>query len=224
MLKKCSKCKEEKQESEFYKGRPECKCCRNSKVKEYQTLKKDDIKEQKKDYYIKNKSRIDERNKAYIEKEENKNKRKLYEQDYYRKNKDKINSKNRAYNKMYQASRYSNDPYFRFSNNLRKRIKQAFKLYSKNGKTETCKEYGIDFSAIYKHVGPKPEGDFHLDHIIPLSVFNLDNVEHVRLAHLPQNLQWLPSKDNISKRDSIYFQLVYCSLSLMMIAKYINLI
>ena len=43
----------------------------------------------------------------------------------------------------------------------------------------------------------------HLDHIIPISIFDLDNPEHVRLAHLPRNLQWLPGSENIHKSDDI---------------------
>lgn len=89
--------------------------------------------------------------------------------------------------------------------NLRKNILQAFKLYSKNGKAQTCKEYGIDFEAIYQKVGPRPGTgkEWHLDHIIPLALFNFDNPEHVKLSHLPCNLRWLNAGKNIKKHDHI---------------------
>lgn len=114
----------------------------------------------------------------------------------------------------YKKSRRENDPYFNFVSNLRSRITNAFKLYSKNGKTNSCKEYGIDFDAIFLEIGNRPDDTYHLDHIIPISLFDLDNPEHVRLAHVPRNLRWLPGKENLEKSDNIDFETIICSLQL----------
>ncbi len=98
------------------------------------------------------------------------------------------------------------------------------KYFSKHGKTKSCAEYGINFSEIFKKLGPRPYKNMHIDHIIPLAAFDLDNPEHVRLAHQPENLRWLPEKENLSKNDSIDIELICCSLKLLAIAKLIGLI
>ena len=47
----------------------------------------------------------------------------------------------------------------------------------------------------------KPEGDHHIDHILPVSAFDFTNEEHVKLCWLPENLQWLEKSENLSKGD-----------------------
>jgi hypothetical protein len=239
MKKICSKCGIEKELSEFHKDKrlqcgvgSICKKCKviyqksynsNNKHKKikYDKIYRDNNKEKislcqkeyQKEYYIKNK----EHKKEYIG--QNKERIAAHNKEYYIKNKDKINIQKRKC----ENDRLISDSYFKLSHNLRIRIRQAFKLYSKNGKTKSCKEYGIDFKAIYEHVGPKPDGDYHLDHIIPISVFDLDNPEHVRLAHLPRNLRWLDAKENLSKNDKLDWFLINNCVVLQMIAKEIDL-
>ena len=103
----------------------------------------------------------------------------------------------------YEMNRRKIDPYYKFYKNLRCRFKNAMKIYSTNGKVNSCKEYGIDFKAIYQKIGNSPGQNYHLDHIIPLKVFDLNNKEHIRLAHLPDNLRWITKKENMAKRDKI---------------------
>lgn len=160
---------------------------------------------------------VKEYNKKY--QQNNKETIKEYKKEYRKNNKESAKKSRNKY-----KTKFSTDPYFKFTRNLRRRISCAFKLQSKNGKTQSCSEYGIDFAAIYAHIGQKPKGNYHLDHIIPLSVFNLDNPEHVRLSHLPENLRWLPGLENLSKSDSIDMEIIGCSLKLLAIAKHIGLI
>jgi len=84
---------------------------------------------------------------------------------------------------------------------LRCRVGQAFKSYSKNGKMKPSKKYGIDYGAIVKHLGPCPGNreDYHIDHIFPLSAFDFNIEEQVKLAFVPENHQWLKKEDNLSK-------------------------
>jgi hypothetical protein len=92
---------------------------------------------------------------------------------YYKDN-DKVIKEKR---KIYRNEKRKTDPQFKFKENLSRRISLAFKLYSKNGKTKACKEYGIDFEAIYDKIGSRPDDNYQLDHKIPISVFDLDNPE-----------------------------------------------
>lgn len=109
---------------------------------------------------------------------------------------------------------------FRLSSSLR----SGLKLYSTNGKVMSSNEYGIDYNEIFQKLGENPEGNFHIDHIIPISVFNLDNPEHVRLSHHPENLRWLDAITNIRKQDSIDWSLIESSEVLSNIAKEIGLV
>lgn len=87
--------------------------------------------------------------------------------------------------------------------NLRNRLLTAFKLYSEKGKLRSAAEYGIDFAAILRRLGPKPcDGQaWHIDHIHPLSLFDFNDPEQVRLAFAPENHQWLPAVENLRKHN-----------------------
>lgn len=93
------------------------------------------------------------------------------------------------------------NPKFALECRLRTRLRDAFKTYSEGGKTAPSKEYGIDYQAIFEHIGPCPGNreDYHIDHIKPISLFDFDNPEQVRLAFAPENHQWLTKKENLQK-------------------------
>lgn len=50
-------------------------------------------------------------------------------------------------------------------------------------------------------IGFPPDGDWHLDHIHPLSLFDSGDSRHVQAAWHRENLQWLPARQNRSKSD-----------------------
>jgi len=231
-IKKCKKCGEVKPITEFRKRGNyyinECKICEKEYNKEYYNNNKESKKEYQKEYNQNNKESKKEYNKEYYNNNKeskkeyynnNKESKKEYQKEYNQNNKETI----KEYNKEYQKNRLASDPYYKFTRNLRARISKAFKAQSKNGKTKACAEYGIDFAAIFAHVGARPANNFHLDHIIPLSVFNLDDAEHVRLAHLPENLRWLPGKENLEKHDFVDWSLIKSDHTLLTIALLINL-
>ncbi len=178
---------------------------RNAKRKEDRANNKERERENNKKYNKKYKSRIDEHNKKYYR--EHKEEKKTYNKNYKKENQEFL----REQKKQWMREQRKTNPYYRFVDNLRSRISQAFKRHSKYGKANTCKEYGIDFEAIFKRIGACPGSgkEYHLDHIIPLSLFDLDNPEHVRLSHVPENLQWLPSDKNNDKHDKITTQAMY---------------
>lgn len=169
---------------------------------------------------------IDKKQRKFLfEKQQREFKERFVKKETFRKgkNQEKKKKKLRAENqKNYSKERRKTDPKFNMVCNLRSRVSNAIKLYSKNGKTRACKEYGIDFEAIFNHVGPRPDPSYHLDHIIPLSLFDLDNPEQVRLAHVPRNLRWLPGRENLEKNNKIDFQAIICSLQLRTICLFIG--
>lgn len=115
----------------------------------------------------------------------------------------------REYKKKYmreyqrKKSKESND--YRIQFRLRNYVNSSLKRYSSKGKIMSCYKYGIDLKSIIEHLKPFPENlsEYHIDHIIPLSSFNLNNPLQVKMAFSPDNLQWLKSSDNISKSNKI---------------------
>lgn len=148
-------------------------------------------------YYENNKTRLLSEMKKY--RTTNTGQIKLTKSKYYVDNKARISENSR----IYRLKRRKSDPYYKMKQLLRSRLWGAMKLQSKNGKTKSCKEYGIDFSAIFNKLGPRPNKSHELDHIIPLAVFNLDDPNHVKLAHSPCNLQWIDSSVNRTKSNKI---------------------
>jgi len=133
-MKTCTKCKLEKDKSEFSKDksrkdgfRSYCKQCakeyrenNKNKMKEYRENNKDKTKEYQKEYYENNKDKIAEYQKEWYE--NNKDKRKEYGKEWYENNKDK----RKEYGKEY------------YENNKDKR-KEYGKEYYENKKSEIRK-------------------------------------------------------------------------------------
>ena len=105
------------------------------------------------------------------------------------------------YNSEYKKNRLLIDPYFKFLTQLRASISNNIRKYT-NGKTIN-ESKGIDYKTIFDRIGCRPNETYHLDHIIPISKFNLNNPEHIKLAHLPVNLRWISAKENLSKSNKI---------------------
>ena len=52
---------------------------------------------------------------------------------------------------------------------------------------------------LVEYLGDRPEGDFHIDHILPLAAFDFNDDAQIRAAFAPENHQWLPAKENLEK-------------------------
>ncbi len=208
----------------------QCRECSSSKQSVYRKENKELISESAKLYRENNIERLNEKGKKYRESPEGQ----LYHKTYRVENKEKLQELSREYEKNNKAEiragqrrrereRRKSEPHFLIRSLVKANLLHAFKNYSKNGKTKLSKEYGIEFKDIYAYVGPRPTGNFHLDHIIPVCIFDFDNSAHVRLAHIPENLRWIPGKENILKRDKIIWSLISANDKLLNIAKILGL-
>jgi|688.fasta_scaffold534543_2 hypothetical protein len=211
----CSKCREDKNICNFYKNRNECKECKkkksmldyNSNKEKYRTSQllyresnKETINEKNRIYYYNNHTILREKQKKYrdenIEKEKERNKSW------------RINNKNLINN--YRDSRRKNEPLYKITENIRRRINKFFKSKNieKNNKTfdivgcspEFLKEYienkfteGMSWDLMGKHI--------HIDHIIPLSSAKTEE-DVYKLCHYT-NLQPLWAEDNLKKSSKI---------------------
>tara|TARA_R110002167_G_scaffold276508_1_gene482469 strand:+ start:293 stop:1003 length:711 start_codon:yes stop_codon:yes gene_type:complete len=227
-MKKCTKCKVEKELTEFYKHNSnkdgfnnQCKSC----IKEYDKKYKKATQEQRKEWRQANKEKINEKRKEYYQANKEK------EKEYYQANKEKIKEQRKEYRKAnkeqskkyykankeyykeyckeYQKERRAKDPLFKMTGNLRNRTSVAFrnKGYTKNTKTQEM--LGVDWEVCKAHIERQftkgmsweNQGDWHIDHIIPLSSANTEQ-ELKKLCHY-SNLQPLWAVDNIIKSAKI---------------------
>lgn len=165
--------------------------------KEYYKNNRDVILNRVKKHYISNKDSILQYNSQYNR--DNIELLRIKRNVRYSNNREAIIARNVAY----EMNRRHNDEYYRMYKNIKCRFRNAMKAYTIKGKVNSCSEYGIDFKAIYNKLGDRPSTTHHIDHIIPLSAFNLNNREHVSLAYSVENLRWLDGSENISKNDKI---------------------
>ena len=177
-----------------------------------------DRKEYMNKWRIENKEKIKEYMKQYIEK--NKERLKKYRskrikenreyQIIYRSKNDKKVKNNRN---RYEKKRKEIDLKYNLNDKMRSSIRLSLKG-NKNGRHwETLVGYTLD-DLVKRLKKTMPEGycweDYingrlHLDHKIPISVFNFEKPEHINFKRCwaLKNLQLLPARENLIKSNKI---------------------
>jgi hypothetical protein len=219
----CTKCKIQKEYTQFVKDKhnktgykSHCKSC----VKEYQLTVKDSFKEYQKKWQEENKEKRKEyrQNHYILNKENTLNKCKIW----YNNNKEKkLNSckeykknnleKFKNYQKDYVKNKRQNDDVFKFKSNVRNLIGLSFKRgknnFIKKLSSEeilgcTIEEFRNYIALQFKSgMNFKNYGEWHLDHIVPLSIAKSEE-EIIKLNHYT-NFQPLWALDNLIKSDKI---------------------
>jgi len=173
-------------------------------------------KRNKKKYYEKYKERIKAKSKKYYQ--NYKEERLIYQKEYQKNNEEKIKKYNKKYGKKYRENHreekrnYENcklktDINFRLRKNIRRRINHALKGKYKPGSSIkdmgcTFKEFKMRFENLFdSKMSWDNYGKWHIDHIIPLSSFDLSNRDEFLKACHYTNLQPLWAEENLSKGD-----------------------
>ncbi len=192
---------------EEYQNRPEVKERRRIRGKEYRKendeLIKSKAREIRKTPEYKEKKR--RRNEIYMNKPGVRERKKKRMQQYL------LRPEVRERNRLNYNQKYNNNDKFRTMKNLRRIFNNSFERYSKTGKIYSSREYGINFTAIIEHLKPFPKdiGNYHIDHIIPLSRFDFNNAQHIKIAFAPENHQWLTIEENLSKGNKLIMPHTY---------------
>jgi hypothetical protein len=156
-------------------------------------------------YYINNKIEILERHKNWST--ENKEKLKNYHKEWRNNNREKINE----YKRNYEKNKKSTDPTYKLSCNIRTAIYTALKEGNVNKNSKTFNMLPYDLSELMGHLETQftsgmswsNYGEWHVDHIIPISSFNFNNYEEFESCWSLSNLQPLWGSENISKNNKI---------------------
>lgn len=191
--------------------------------KQYQLENKDKTKERKKKWALKNKERIKSQQKKW--QEDNKEKlKKLYKQ-YYQEHKERLKKlsrewhlkneeKNREQQKKWRV-KMKTDLKWNFNHRMASGINKSLKKGNKNGRHwESLVGYtATDLEKRLKSTMPFGytwndflNGELHIDHIIPVSVFNFTEPEHIdfKRCWALENLRLLPAEDNLRKSNKLY--------------------
>ncbi len=195
------------QKPEVKKKQKEWRENNRKRIKEYNKKhnQRPEVKKRQKEWRdnIENKKRRKEHLREYYKIPKVKEQIKLRRQLYAKQNKEYI----REYIKKYHKVNYKEDKEFMIKMRLRSNFFGALKTYTKTGKIYSSKKYGINYKEIIEHLKPFPEdlSKYHIDHIKPLCSFEFvcnngsTNLEEIKKAFTPSNLQWLTIKENLEK-------------------------
>jgi hypothetical protein len=196
----CNNCDEEKLISGFHKGRKICCDCINKKRRE-----KYDNNEEHRKKLIKMASEF--KHNKVIERQ------KIKEEEIGKENKKCNYCEEIKHNSCFRYNRLKcricerDEPIDKFKRIIRSRIYASLK--NKNMKTIeylgcTNNEYLKWILSINKDYTLDNRGEeWHIDHVIPISKFDLDNDEEVKIAFNWRNTMPLSPKDNLSKNNKI---------------------
>ena len=216
---KCTTCNEIKQLTEFStrkskKGevsyRSECKKCRCQREKERRANNKEKFKEKDKQYYEKNKETMNERSREYNKSHKEDicaKKKQYYEKNkdtikqYHIKNKTKRNIRVREKRKICIQTRISHTLRARLSDIVKKVKGECFITLIGCTKRSLLKWIEIQLT---KELSWQNYGTYwHIDHVIPISWFDLREKNEKAVCFHWSNLRPLKKKDNMKKSNKI---------------------
>jgi len=192
----------------------------SKQTKAYKKDNKDKIKEQRNAYLEANRDKVKEQKKVYYE--SNKDKVSVQNKDYKKNNKDKISVQNKIYcetnreklrfqKNNYSKNRKKTDIQFKLSCNLRARLHSAINRNYKAG--SAVKDLGCTIDELKTYLESKFQSGmswdnwkmdgWHIDHIKPLTSFDLTDRNQLLEACHYTNLQPLWATDNLIKSDKI---------------------
>ncbi len=203
-------------EIEYSKNKKYCGGCVKlrikQKAKEYN--QRPEVKLRVKEWWKNNFRSRKEYDKEY-DKEKYKEWREKYKIKEYMKIWNQTNSQKRlAYKRTKKARQQRNknrnlrkkqNPEWDIQEKIRCHLTRVIISYSIKGKIKQSCEYGINYQAIIEHLKPFPKDieNYHIDHIIPLSLFDFNKSEHIKIAFKPENHQWLTIKENLEKHNRL---------------------
>lgn len=219
--KHCNKCDTTKTVDQFYEDRSkkdglrtQCKACACASRKSYRAANREEIAAKKKIYYEANREQIAEKGKRY--REENHEAVQERKRIYRESNREALAEKqrlwlaeNREWRREYTRDRRANDPVFRFVDCTRARLRKI--LNGTRSHPEALALLGCTRQEYRDHLESQftegmsweNHGEWHVDHIIPVSAFDQNKLDERAICWHYSNTQPLWAEDNMAKGASI---------------------
>jgi hypothetical protein len=195
-----------------------CKSCVRGRVKKWKGANIDKVRSYNRGYREEHRDELNEYGREYYNSNREvlveKSKKRYYDNlEISKQSRAAWRARNTEYIKRhsreYKRRRRLVDENFRVSEALRSRLNTAVRGKSKSG--FAIRELGCSIPELRQHLekqfslGMSWEnyGEWHIDHIRPLSSFDLTNADQLRVACHFTNLQPLWAEDNLKKGDKI---------------------
>ena len=163
-----------------------------------------------KDWYQKNKDKVQARKAEYYQENREKEIKKALK--WNKENPEKVRKAKRKWEKSseYYKKKYHSNLEYRLAVILRNRLRTAMRCNFKTGRTLELLGCSLDFFKEYIEVKWQPGmswdnhslNGWHIDHIKPLKSFRLEDPEELKKAAHYTNLQPLWASENIKKKDN----------------------
>lgn len=217
-MKVCKQCNHELHLSYFTKRnsgtyRNECKSCRCEKEKQRREANQDMYEKKDHNYYSKNKAEILLKNKVY--RDNNSQTIQAQKKQYYENNKQRISEyhkQSKDHRNAYLKTRSQNDPLFRTIRSLRAWIHDVLKN-KKETKTNqligcNSKDLKLWIEFLFsKEMSWSNYGTYwHIDHVIPISFFDIENKDEQKTCFHWTNLRPLEARMNLQKSNKVCLQ------------------
>lgn len=181
---------------------------------EYSRKRYQRLKERYKQYRIDNKDRIKDAN--YFYRLNNLEKCREKCRNYYQKHKEHINKYYQNHKKVITKQlkeKYKKDVNYKLQKNLRNSLNRVLKSTCQTKIGSAIKHLGCSIPELKKYLESQFDGTmtwdnhrlrgWHIDHIVPLSIFNLEDIEQLKVACHYTNLQPMWWRENIIKYNKL---------------------
>jgi len=227
VTKHCLNCDKRKPALEFYESktaidglRSWCKSCTKAAMRTWHAKNREAVSSNHRKYYNRNRAEIlarqrsrqkaiREYNRDYYQR--NRDKELVRQRGYYESHKEEISRKKRSdhsrqVGRKWRQKQSESNPQYRIARNLRTRLYMAIRNGTKQG--SAVRDLGCSLSGFmaYMHDKFEPEmtwenygSEWHIDHIRPLSSFDLTDREQIKQACHYTNLQPLWKSANLRK-------------------------
>ena len=123
-----------------------------------------------------------------------------YRKDYY--SRPEVKTRRREYMRDYMVRRYSKDEQFKAGLITRAVLGAKMRRHIRSRGEPSLSDV-MDMAVASLGSPPDDGEDYQIDHIIPLSRFDLSDEQERKKAFSVSNLQWLPASKNRSKGNKI---------------------
>jgi hypothetical protein len=187
--KTCKRCEETFDISEFRYNKPQCYGCQKILAREWKTKNRDRVAEYNKQYKLCHKEDISEYNAVYNVV-----------------NRDKIQPRSTAN----YLKKYHTDFNFKVAHNLRKHLRKILKENKQTKKAlellGCSREFFIKWLQFCFEINMTVENHgkiWHIDHVVPCSVFDLSKEEEIKKCFHWTNMKPMLAAENIKKNNKV---------------------